>query len=165
MVTDRPGIGIGILTADCAPILFASQEKRIIGAAHAGWRGAFNGVIDSTVKLMVKMGADPSEISAAIGPCIGPQSYEVSNDFKVPFDLQGDPENERFFNAAPRAGHLIFDLPGYVTYRLNKAGVKTVFDTHQDTLTNEDDFFSYRRMTLRNEPDFGRQVSVIAIKE
>jgi YfiH family protein len=164
LVTDRPGIALGILTADCAPVLFSSDDGKIVGAAHAGWKGALTGVLDATVEAMVSLGAQRGRISAAIGPCIGPQSYEVSDNFKNPF-IERDAANEKFFMPAQKAGHLIFDLPGYVAHRLRQAGVNNVFDTKQDTLPNEAEYFSYRRTTLRREPDYGRQISVIAIKE
>jgi len=163
VVTDQRGIGLGILTADCAPVLFADRNKKVIGAAHAGWKGALAGVMEETVKAMCALGASRENISAAIGPCIGPQSYEVSDDFIKPF-LAQDQANERFFKPGARDGHLIFDLPGYVAKRLADAGVKTVLDLKQDTLANESAYFSYRRTTQRQEPDYGRQISVIAIR-
>jgi len=163
MVTATPGIALGILTADCAPVLFAAKKERIIGACHAGWRGAVGGVLEETVAAMVKLGADVKNIQAALGPCIGPQSYEVSDDFPVPF-LAQDASNARFFrNEATRPGHQIFNLPGYVTHRLNLAGVKTIHDTRQDTLTAEI-FFSNRRAFLKGEKGFGLQISVIGME-
>jgi YfiH family protein len=128
IVTTVPGIGVGVLTADCAPVLFASKKHKIVAAAHAGWKGAIGGILEQTVAAMKKLGADPAEISASIGPCIGPQSYEVSDSFKAPF-LEQDKANARFFRAAEKPGHLIFDLPGYVSHRLKSAGVGTVYDT------------------------------------
>lgn len=163
LVTDKPGIAVGILTADCAPVLFACQNKKIVGAAHAGWKGALNGVLEATLDEMKKLGADTSDIVAALGPCIGPQSYEVSDDFQNPF-LAHNPESARFFRAADRAGHLIFDLPAYVRDRLIKAGVQVLHDTEQDTFSQEDLYFSYRRSCHRQEPDYGRQMSIIAIR-
>lgn len=163
LVTAEPGIGLGILTADCVPLLLASQKDRIIGAAHAGWRGALAGVAEATVAEMEKMGAKPGDIQAAIGPCIGAISYEVKDDFRDPFTAQ-DKANEKFFKPSPRAGHLLFNLPGYVTHRLNKIGVKTVHDVRQDTLTGESSFFSNRRSFLKSEKGFGLQLSVIAIR-
>ena len=121
IVTDRPDLGIAILTADCAPVLFASQKDKVIGAAHAGWKGALFGVLESTVGKMRDMGVDPGDISAAIGPCIGPASYEVSENFAEPFLKQAQ-ENEQFFQTG-KPGHLYFDLPGYVGHRLRLAGV------------------------------------------
>jgi YfiH family protein len=159
-VTDTPGIGVSVLTADCAPVLFASKKDKIVGAAHAGWKGAVGGVLEATV---AKMNCDPADIVAAIGPCIGPKSYEVSADFKIPF-LAQDQANERFFKEAERAGHLYFDLPAYVGCRLRLCGVGEVHDTGQDTLADEASYFSYRRTCHRKEPDYGRQISIIAIK-
>ena len=161
MVTATPGIALGILTADCAPVLFAAKKERIIGACHAGWRGAVAGVLEETIAAMVKLGADVKNIHAAIGPCIGPQSYEVSDDFVSPF-LAQDHTNVQFFRAATRPGHQMFDLPGYVTHRLTLAGIKTIHDTKQDTLTSEI-FFSNRRAFLKGEKGFGLQVSVIGM--
>ncbi len=162
MVTAVRGIGLGILTADCAPVLFAAKKEKIIGACHAGWRGALGGVLEATVEAMIKLGAKPENIQAALGPCIGPQSYEVGDDFAAPFFAQ-DKSNAQFFRAGARPGHLIFNLPGYVTHRLNLAGVKTIFDTKQDTLTGEI-FFSNRRAFLKGETCFGLQVSVIGMQ-
>lgn len=163
LVTTHAGLGLAVLTADCAPVLLASKKDKIIGAAHAGWKGALHGVLDATVAEMTVQGAKPSDIAAAIGPCIGPQSYEVSDDFKTPF-LSQDEKNAAFFAPSPKPGHLIFDLPGYVAARLRALGIEDIHDTRQDTLSNENVFFSYRRSCLRKEADYGRQISVIAIK-
>jgi polyphenol oxidase len=163
LVTDRRGLGLAVQTADCAPILFAAGKARVIGAAHAGWKGAVGGVLEATVEAMKKLGAEPADISAAIGPCIGPQSYEVSSGFDAPF-LAQDPANAQFFKKAAKEGHLMFDLPGYVAHRLRLLGLREVHDTRQDTLANEAAYFSYRRTTQRGEKDYGRQISVIAIK-
>jgi YfiH family protein len=163
LVTDRPGLGIAVLTADCAPVLFASKADKIIGVAHAGWKGALHGVLENTVAQMTVLGARPSDIVAAIGPCIGPQSYEVSEGFEKPF-LAQDGANAAFFAASGNPGHLVFNLPGYVAARLAALGIETVLDTRQDTLPNEDVYFSYRRSCRRKEPDYGRQISVIALK-
>lgn len=162
MVTDRPGVGLGILTADCVPILFACRKKRIIGAAHAGWGGALKGIVESTLDAMAKLGA--TDIRAAIGPCIRAQSYEVREGFEQPF-IARDAGSDKFFTPAEKAGHLMFDLPAYVASRLASAGVSTVYDTRQDTLSTEALYFSYRRATLRGENSYGRQLSVITIKE
>lgn len=164
MVTDRPGIGLGILTADCAPVLFADTKKKVIGAAHAGWRGAIGGILRNTIIEMEKLGADRSNIVVAIGPCIGPNSYEVSADFRKTF-IDNSASNSAFFKNAEKLGHYIFDLPGFAKSRLEGIGVAKVLDLQQDTLSNEIDFFSYRRKTLRGESDYGRQLSVISIKE
>ncbi len=163
LVTAERGLGLGILTADCVPVLLMSKKERIIGAAHAGWKGAVGGVVESTVAAMIKLGAKAEHIEAALGPCIGPNSYEVKDDFKTPF-LAQDKTNEKFFKPSPRPGHLLFNLPGYVTARLHQAGVKTIYDTKQDTLTGESTYFSNRRAFLRSEKGFGLQISVIAIR-
>lgn len=163
LITDKRGIGLGILTADCAPLLFASANQKVVAAAHAGWKGALTGIAEETVRSFATYGVQPSDITVAIGPCIGPASYEVKDEFKAPF-LEQDAANAKFFRAGERAGHLIFDLPGYLTERLNKMGVGRVIDTRQDTLPNEGAFFSYRRTTQRGEKDYGRQMSVIAIR-
>jgi len=163
LVTDERGIGLGILTADCAPVFFVAKKERIIGAAHAGWRGALDGILEATVAEMKSMGAKAENIAAAIGPCIGPNSYEVRDDFKAPF-LAQDKSSERFFKKSPRPEHLLFNLPGYMTHRLNHLGIKIVHDLRQDTLTNETSFFSHRRSFLKSEKGFGLQASVIAIK-
>jgi YfiH family protein len=162
MVTAEKDIALGILTADCAPVLFAAKKERIIGAAHAGWRGAVGGVLEATVAAMAQLGAKPEHIEAAIGPCIGPNSYEVKEDFRAPF-LAQDKANAQFFRPSPKPGHLLFDLPGYVAARLHGLGVRAVYDTRQDTLTQESVFFSNRRAFLRSEKGFGLQVSVIGV--
>lgn len=163
LVTDQPNIKLAVKTADCVPVLFACTKKEIIGAAHAGWKGALNGVLESTVEEMEKLGARREDIVASIGPCIRAQSYEVSQGFEKPF-LEQDSVNAAFFKAAAKPGHLMFDLPGYVEHRLKKMGLSGVTDTGRDTLSDEETFFSYRRSTLRGEKDYGRQMSVIAIK-
>jgi YfiH family protein len=162
IVTATRGLAIGVLTADCAPVLFADKKARIIGAAHAGWKGAVGGIIEATVEAMIALGAKRENIQAAIGPCIGPLSYEVSADFKKTF-LEQDTANERFFKQAAKEGHFIFNLPGYAVHRLKKAGIETVYDTQQDTLPNEDAYYSYRRSCQRQETDYGRQMSAIVL--
>ena len=165
MVTDQPGLALGVLTADCGPVLFAGLKEDgspIVGAAHAGWGGALKGVCENTVKVMLERGAAIETISAVIGPCIGPKSYEVSLGYEEPF-IEQDPENDHFFKAAAKEGHLMFDLPGYIASRLAKVGVKTIEITGVDTYAEEERFFSYRRTTHRKEPDYGRQISAIAI--
>ncbi|MCK4945840.1 MAG: peptidoglycan editing factor PgeF [Alphaproteobacteria bacterium] len=163
MVTAEKGIGLGIITADCVPVLLASKKDRIIGAAHVGWKGAFGDTLESTVEAMKKIGAAPETIHVALGPCIGAHSYEVRDDFKIQF-LEQDRSNERFFKEAPRQGHLLFNLPGYVAEKLYALGVTSVHDICQDTLMNETSFFSHRRAFLKSEKDFGSQLSVIVIK-
>jgi YfiH family protein len=162
MVTTRPGIALGILTADCAPVLFADRKARVVGAAHAGWRGAITGVLDATVAAMAKHGARPESLVAAIGPCIAQNSYEVGPEFPAPF-LAEDPANAALFRPSPRAGHFMFDLGGYVLRRLNKLGIGSVQALANDTCREEDKFFSYRRACLRGEKDYGREISVIAL--
>jgi YfiH family protein len=157
MVTDRPNLLLGILTADCAPVLFADPEACVIGAAHAGWRGALAGVTDSTITAMEALGARRERIVAAVGPCIAQSSYEVDDAFRDRF-LAADPANERFFAPGPH-----FDLETYVVQRLRAAGVGTVEPLGLDTYAAPDLFYSYRRATHRGEADYGRQVSLIGL--
>ena len=161
MVTDRPGILLGILTADCAPVLFADAEAGVIGAAHAGWRGALAGVTDSTIAAMEKLGARRENIHAAVGPCIGQPSYEVDEAFRDRF-LDADPANERFFAGGP-GGKPHFDLEAYVVHRLIAAGIGEVEALNLDTYADPERFFSYRRATHVGEADYGRQVSLIGL--
>lgn len=161
MVTNRAGLLLGILTADCVPVLFADVQAGVVGAAHAGWKGALGGVTDATLDAMAALGADRSRIVVAIGPCIGRKSYEVSDDFALRFEAD-DPANERFF-AGGRAGHRYFDIEAYVIHRLASAGVTCIDALGIDTLTNPDDYYSYRRTTLNGEADYGRQISLIGL--
>lgn len=161
MVTDQPSVLLGILTADCAPVLLADSEAGVIGAAHAGWKGALAGVTDSVVAEMERLGATKGRIAAAIGPCIAMPSYEVASSFKDRL-LDDDPANDRFFSTAV-ANTLHFDLPAYVRHRLVAAGIGEVETIHLDTYANADRFYSYRRATHRGEPDYGRQISLIGI--
>jgi len=160
LVTNRRGIALSILTADCAPVLFADREAGVIGAAHAGWKGAFGGVLEATVEAMRALGA--KNISAAIGPCIARASYEVDAAFFERF-ASADPANERFLASGLRAGHHQFDLEAYVAHRLGVAGLKHVAALGQDTYARPERFFSYRRATHAREPDYGRQISLIAL--
>ena len=163
-VTDVPGLALGILTADCAPVLFyTGGPKPVIGAAHAGWGGAFKGVLESTVKAMEALGAQRETIRACIGPCISKASYEVGPEFYQQF-VEHEAENDRFFGAARKKDHFLFDLAAYCASRLHQAGLKRVFIKDLDTYFNEEDFFSYRRATHRGEKDYGRQISAIMIK-
>lgn len=164
MVTDRPGIALGILTADCAPVLFADAEARVIGAAHAGWRGAVSGIVEETIAAMERKGAKRARILAAIGPCIGAGSYEVGPEFPAAFFAQ-DAANARFFRPASRAGHFLFDLAGYVEARALAAGVEAVERVEADTCAEPDRFFSYRRTTQQGLRDYGRLVSLIALED
>ncbi len=163
LVTDRPGILLGILTADCTPVLFADTQAGVVGAAHAGWKGAFGGVLASTVEEMERLGADRSRILAAVGPTIARKSYEVDDGFFRRFVAE-DPEHERFF-ASGRPGHHQFDLEGFVVSRIAAAGVARVEALGLDTYSDPDRFFSYRRATHRGEPDYGRQISLIALPD
>jgi len=163
MVTATPGLALGILTADCAPVLFADRRSKVIAAAHAGWKGAIAGVLENTLDKMVALGANKKNIVAAIGPCIGQRSYEVGPDFPAPF-LAEDPVNRDFFAASAREGHYLFDLPGYVSRKLSRLGIQDVTRVPADTCRDEARFFSYRRTTLRGEPDYGRQLSTIMLE-
>lgn len=161
LVTDQPGVLLSILTADCAPVLFADREAGVVGAAHAGWKGAVAGVTDSTIAAMEALGAQRSRIVAAIGPCIAQASYEVDQGFHR--NLTGiDPTNARFF-APGRPEHFQFDLESYVAARLESAGIGEVERLGLDTYADEARFFSFRRATHRAEPDYGRQISLIAL--
>lgn len=161
MVTDRPNLLLGILTADCAPVLFADAGAGVVGAAHAGWRGAFAGVTDATIEAMEQLGARRDRISAAVGPCIGQASYEVDDGFRDGF-IAADPNHARFF--LPGTGSKPhFDLEGFVVARLILAGLQSVAALGLDTYAAEDRFFSYRRATHRGEADYGRQVSLIGL--
>jgi polyphenol oxidase len=164
MVTATPGMALGILTADCVPVLLADAQAKVIGGAHAGWKGAQGGVIDATVAAMVALGARPERIVAAIGPCIAQRSYEVGPEFPDRF-LAEDEANVGFFIPARRAGHFMFDIGGYVERRLERSGVGTIQRSPNDTVTEEDSFFSYRRATLRGEKDYGRGISVIMLRD
>jgi polyphenol oxidase len=163
MVTCHPNVALGILTADCAPVLFADRNARVIGAAHAGWRGAVTGVLDATIAAMAKHGARPETMVAAIGPCIAQRSYEVGPDFPAPF-IAADPADAMFFIPSSRTGHFMFDLRGYVARRLAKLGVRDVHQMPNDTCREEERFFSYRRACLRGESDYGRGLSAIVLE-
>jgi YfiH family protein len=162
MVTATPGLALGILTADCAPVLFADRQARVIGAAHAGWKGALGGVIESGLAAMEKLGADRAHIAAAIGPCIAQDSYEVGAEFRDRF-AAADSANARFFRTSGKAGHFRFDLENYVVHRLAAAGIASIEPLGADTYTREADFFSFRRTTHRGETNYGRQISAIAL--
>jgi len=160
MVTNRVGIALGIVTADCAPVLFADSAGMIIGAAHAGWRGAVLGVLEATVAAMTALGASPARITAAIGPCIARASYEVGPDLRDAVVARAAAD-AAFFGAGQRHDRWQFDLAGYCAARLRAAGVGHVFVTGVDTLTEEDRFFSHRRRTLAKSGPIGHQISVI----
>jgi YfiH family protein len=158
MVTDRPGLLLGVVTADCAPVLFVDREAGVIGAAHAGWRGAHSGVLENTVAALAGLGAERGRIVAAIGPAIAQPSYEVDANFHENFG----PEDEEFF-VPGRSGHWQFDLEGYIARRLREAGIGTVQRLGLDTYADPERFFSYRRATHRGEPTYGRQFSLIGL--
>jgi polyphenol oxidase len=161
LVTNRPDLLLGVLAADCVPILFADVAAGVVGAAHSGWKGAIGGVALATVEAMEQLGADRDRIAAAVGPCIGRASYEVDDGFLARF-VADDPENERFFLAG-RPGHHQFDIEAYVVSRLAAAGVRRIEALGLDTYPAEDRFFSYRRATHRGEPGYGRQISLIGL--
>jgi len=163
MATNRPGLILGILTADCVPVLFADAEAGVIGAAHAGWKGALGGVTDQTVAAMEALGAVRERMVCAIGPCIGRSSYEVRLDFAARFEA-ADAENERFF-APGREGHCQFDIAAYVAARLAGSGIRTIGMLGEDTYSQPDRFYSYRRSCHRGETDYGRQISMIALAQ
>ena len=161
MVTDRAGLLLGILTADCVPVLFADVEAGVVGAAHAGWRGALAGVTDSTIALMEQHSASRDAMVAAIGPAIAQASYEVDDSLRQRF-VEEDAHNARFFIDGP-SGRPHFDLPAYVAHRLLLAGIGTIERLALDTYADPDRFFSYRRATHRGEPDYGRQIILIGL--
>lgn len=162
IVTRIEGLAIGVTTADCGPILFADPAARVIGAAHAGWKGALTGVLESTIEAMEKLGADRGSIVTAIGPLIRQPSYEVGGEFVERF-LDADAANATFFIPSVRAGHSMFDLAAFVRMRLEKAGVLMIDDIGVDTYADER-FYSYRRSVHRKEPDYGRHVHAIALE-
>ena len=164
MVTNKPGIAIGILSADCAPILLCDPKAGIIGAAHAGWRGALAGVVEATINEMCEIGAQPDSIIAAIGPTIGPDSYEVSETFLKPF-LDQNHKNVAFFSEASRAGHFLFDLPAYIISLMKAQGLDKVSWTGHDTFADSERFFSYRYGYIHGQPDYGRMLSAIMIEK
>lgn len=163
MITKEPGIALGILTADCAPVLLADAEAGVVGAAHAGWRGALSGVLENTVEAMVEEGAAAERIVAVIGPCIAQRSYEVGAEFPERFIAQSE-MNAEFFLPSNRLGHYFFDLRAYAQHRLHQVGVEQVRPVRADTCAEEDRFFSYRRSVRRGEADYGRQLSVIYLE-
>lgn len=164
LVTGNSGIALGILTADCAPILFADSAARVIGAAHGGWRGALGGIVEATVNRMEALGAKRPRIRAGIGPCIAQASYEVGPEFPQQF-LAHDPASAAYFVLAVRTGHFLFDLPGYIGRRLARAGLAVIDRAAHDTVAEDTHFFSYRRACLRGEPVYGRALSAIALRD
>jgi len=162
MVTKIPGLAIGVTAADCGPILFADPMARVIGAAHAGWKGAFGGVLENTIAAMEELGAARGGIIAAIGPLIRQPSYEVGAEFVARF-AEADKDNARFFVPSSRADHAMFDLAGYIRQRLERAGILMIDDTGVDTYADER-LFSYRRSVHRKEPDYGRNIHAIVLE-
>jgi len=162
IVTATPGLAIGVLTADCAPVLLCDPKARVIGAAHAGWRGALGGIVEATVEAMTDLGAKPEHIHAAIGPAISQGAYEVGQDYMAQF-LAAEPGTETFFTIDEGSGEPHFDLPGYVAERLARAGVGDVFELGFCTYYDETRLFSYRRSQHHGEDDYGRQISVILL--
>ena len=161
LVTNRPGLLLGVLTADCTPVLLGDTDAGVVGAAHAGWRGAIAGVTDAAIEAMERLGATREHIHAAVGPSLGPASFEVGDDLRDQF-LAEDDANTRFFTAkAGQKAH--FDLPSYVRHRLLSAGVADVETLHVDTYADPDHFYSYRRSTHLGEPSYGRQISLIGL--
>ena len=162
MATATPGLALAILTADCVPVLLADREAGVIGAAHAGWRGALNGILEAAVEAMLGLGARAGEIRAAIGPAIGAASYEVGPEFPAPF-LARSAQDEDLFAPARRDGRFLFDIVGYVARRLRALGLSAVEATGGDTCAETGRFFSYRRSVHRGEPDYGRNISIVAL--
>ncbi len=164
IVTRVPRLAIGVSTADCGPLLFADSEAGVIGAAHAGWRGALAGVIEATIVAMERLGASRDRMTAALGPTIRQPNYEVGPEFVERF-LAADPGNTRVFEPSQRAGHAMFDLTGYIAECVQRAGIIQFEDLGLCTCAEPERFFSYRRTTLRGEPDYGRHINAIALAE
>lgn len=162
VVTRVPGLAVGVSTADCGPVLFADADAGVVAAAHAGWKGALTGVVEATLAAMEKLGASRSRVVAALGPMIRQPNYEVGPEFVDRF-CADDALNRKFFTPAPREGHAMFDLAGYIAARLARAGVAEVDDLALCTYADPARFFSYRRTTHRGEPDYGRHVNAIAL--
>jgi YfiH family protein len=163
MVTTTSGVVLGILTADCGPVLFSDEKARVIGAAHAGWKGAAGGVLENTIQAMEALGADRKNIVAFLGPCIHQSSYEVGEEFYQAFVNQHT-HNAAFFTASKRQHHFQFDLPGFILQRLANSKIKDSYQLKLDTCAEAGMFFSYRRNTLQQVKDYGRGLSAIMIK-
>jgi polyphenol oxidase len=161
MVTRQPGLALAVLTADCQPVLLADVRSGVVGAAHAGWRGALDGILEATVEAMVSLGAERGNISAVIGPTISQRAYEVGPEFLETF-MDSDPENSRFFAQGPK-DRLLFDLPGFGLYRLREAGIGEAVWTRHCTYSDPQHFYSYRRSRHAGEADYGRLISVIRL--
>ena len=164
IVTRLPRLAIGVSTADCGPLLFADAEAHVIGAAHAGWRGALAGVIEAAIAAMEKLGAERSRIATALGPTIRQPNYEVGSEFVERF-LAADADNKRFFKPSTSSGHAMFDLGGYIAERLQRAGITNFEDLGLCTYAEPERFFSYRRTTKLGEPDYGRHINAIALAD
>jgi polyphenol oxidase len=164
LVTRVPGVALGVLAADCAPILLHDPAARVIGAAHGGWRGAVAGIAEATIAAMEALGAQRGRVRAGIGPCIGPASYEVGPEFPRPIVAE-DPGTAVYFVPAGRPGQSMFDLAGYIAHRLARCGIARIEWAARDTLAEPGDFFSYRRARLRGEPVYGRGLSAIVLEE
>ena len=162
LVTRTPRLAVGVSTADCGPLLFADAEAGVVGAAHAGWRGALGGVIEATVAAMERLGAARNHIAAALGPTIRQPNYEVGPEFVERFRA-ADPANARFFTPSQREGHAMFDLPGFIAERVRRAGIVSFEDLGLCTYAEPERFFSYRRMTRLGEADYGRHINAIAL--
>ncbi len=162
MVTTRTDVALGVLAADCTPVLFADAKAKVIGAAHAGWKGAFSGVLEATIEAMIGLGARREQIITAIGPCISHQAYEVGPEFRDRF-VDAETANDVWFTLSARDNHFMFDLTGYVAHRLSAAHVKTVSRLNHCTYGDDARFFSYRRSIHRGEADYGRQISAITL--
>ena len=163
IVTDRPGLAVGASTADCGPVLFADAQARVVGAAHAGWKGAFSGVLENTIAAMESLGAQRRNIVAALGPSISRNNYEVGPEFVARF-IEADAGNDRYFSPSAKVGHALFDLNLYTVDRLRRAGVEAEA-LGRCTYGEEELFYSYRRGTHRGEPDYGRHVSTICLEK
>ena len=163
MVSIAHGVALGISTADCGPILFSDSEARVIGAAHAGWKGAFTGVLENTIDAMIRLGAKREAIVACLGPSISKASYEVGPEFVERF-VSENGDYQRYFTQSEKPGHSMFDLPSFTIDRLRAAGVRAE-SLGVCTYPDSERFFSYRRTTHSQEPDYGRQISAIAIRE
>ena len=162
LVTDRPGIAVGAASADCGPVLFADAEARVVAASHAGWKGAFTGVLENTILAMEGLGARRENVVAVLGPSISRANYEVGPEFMQRF-VEADAGNGRYFTPSGRPAHALFDLPAYTVDRLRAAGIRGT-SLNRCTYAEEENFFSYRRTTHRGEPDYGRQISAIALE-
>ena len=164
VVTATPSLAIGVSTADCGPLLFADNQAGVIGAAHAGWRGAFTGVIEATVAAMEKLGAERRRITAALGPTISQPNYEVGPEFVTRF-ISADAANARFFKSSERTAHALFDLNGFIAARVQHAGIVNYENLGLCTYAEPERFYSYRRSTHQGEPDYGRHINAIALED